>query len=95
MQLLTSTVSRYLFGVPFIVFGIFHFTSAGAMAGMIPGWLPGGVFWVYLTGLGLILAPVSLFMGKKDKLAMLLLALMLVICPLLVHLPGGQSCVPQ
>ena len=95
MQLLTKTVSRYLFAVPFIIFGIFHFMNAGGMAGMVPGWLPGGVFWVYLTGLALIVAPISLFIGKKDKLAMLLLALMLVIFALLVHLPGGQSSMPN
>lgn len=95
MQMLTGTVARYLFGVPFIVFGIFHFMNAGSMAGMIPGWLPGGVFWVYLTGLALILAPVSLFIGKKDKLAMLLLALMLVIFVIFVHIPGGQASMPQ
>ena len=95
MQLLTKTVSRYLFAIPFIIFGIFHFMNAGGMAGMVPGWLPGGVFWVYLTGLALIVAPISLFIGKKDKLAMLLLALMLVIFALLVHLPGGQSSMPN
>ncbi len=95
MQLLTKTVSRYLFAVPFIIFGIFHFMNAGGMAGMVPGWLPGGVFWVYLTGLALIVAPISLFIGKKDKLAMLLLALMLVIFALLVHLPGGQASMPS
>ena len=95
MQLLTKTVSRYLFAIPFIIFGIFHFMNAGGMAGMVPGWLPGGVFWVYLTGLALIVAPISLFIGKKDQLAMLLLALMLVIFALLVHLPGGQSSMPN
>ncbi len=95
MQLLTKTVSRYLFAIPFIIFGILHFMNAGGMAGMVPGWLPGGVFWVYLTGLALIAAPISLFIGKKDKLAMLLLALMLVIFALLVHLPGGQSSMPS
>lgn len=58
------------------------------MAGMIPSWLPGGVFWVYLTGLALIAASVSLLIEKMTRLAMLLLALMLAIFILTLHLPG-------
>lgn len=51
MELLTSKISRYLYAIPFILFGVFHFLGAGDMAGMVP--IPGGVFWVYLTGLAI------------------------------------------
>ena len=63
--------------------------NAEAMAGMVP--LPGGAIWVYLTGLGLIAAAVSIFMGKMDKLATFLLGVMLLIFVLALHLKGAMA----
>ncbi len=85
---LTITIGKYLFAIPFLVFGIFHFIDAQGMAGMVPGFIPGGVFWVYLTGLALIAAAVSVFLNQKVALAMQLLALMLIIFVLTIHLPA-------
>ena len=84
-----KNVGRWLFGLPLVVFGLFHFMNAGQMSGMVPGFIPGGAFWVYLTGLALILAAISIFMGKMTKLAGQLLALMLLIFVLTIHLPGA------
>lgn len=61
-------VGRILFAVPFLIFGLFHFTGADNMAGMVPSWLPGGVLWVYLTGVGLVAAPIAVLTGKKAVL---------------------------
>ncbi len=83
MNSLTSA-GRYLFAVPFAVFGLMHFFNAGALAGIVP--FPGGVFWVYLTGLALILASVSIIIKKQDKLAGLLLGIMLLIFAISIHL---------
>ncbi len=92
MQALTTTAARYIFILPFAVFGIFHFMNASQMAGMVP--IPGGVFWVYLTGLAHILAVIAFLTGKQAKLAALLLAVMLAIFALSVQLPavmGGNQ----
>jgi hypothetical protein len=67
---------------------MFHFTSGAAMSGMIPSWLPGGVFWVYLTGAALLAAAVSIVIQKKVALATLLLGIMLLTFVLVLHLPG-------
>lgn len=83
------SAGKYLFAIPFLIFGAFHFMNAEAMAGMVP--LPGGVIWVYLTGLGLIAAAVSIFMGKMDKLATFLLGAMLLIFVLALHLKGAMD----
>ncbi len=85
---LTVTIGKYLFAIPFLVFGLFHLMDAQGMAGMVPGFIPGGVFWVYLTGLAFIAASVSIFINKKVALAMQLLALMLIIFVLTIHLPA-------
>lgn len=94
MQVLTTTVARYLFAIPFIVFGLMHFMAGGDMAGMVPSFIPGGVFWIYLTGLANLGAGVSIIIKKKDKLATLLLGIMLIIFVLTIHLPavmGGDQ----
>jgi putative oxidoreductase len=86
-----STISRIgviLYALVIAFFGINHFISGNGMAGMVPSFLPGGVFWVYLTGAALILAAISFLIGKQTKLAGILLALFLVLIVLTVHLPS-------
>ena len=83
-----KNIGRIVFAVPFAIFGMMHFMAAGDMAGMVPSWVPGGVFWVYLTGLALIAAAVSLIIKKKVFLAAELLALLLIVFVLTIHLPA-------
>ncbi len=89
MDVLSKTIGKYLFAIPFLIFGVFHFMSAGDMAGMVPGWIPGGVFWIYLTGIALIAAAVSMVINFYDKLGAFLLGVMLLIFALTIHLPGA------
>ena len=88
MKLLTTTVARYVFAIPFGIFGLLHFMSGPDMAGYIPSFIPGGVFWVYLTGVALLAACISIIIQKYTRWACLLLALMLIIFVLTLHLPG-------
>lgn len=76
-------LGKYLYAIPMAVFGIMHFMAANDMAAMAPG----GVIMVYITGLALILASVSIVIGKYDKLASVLLGIML----LLFILPHAQN----
>ncbi len=83
---------RILFGIVFAIFGLFHFMNAGAMAGMVP--IPGGVFWVYLTGAAFLAVCVSFLIEKKVRLAGILLGVLLLIFVLSIHLPaviGGDQ----
>ena len=88
MNTLTTTGGRLLFALPMAIFGLFHFMNGAQMAGMVPSFIPGGIFWVYLTGLALILASVSIIIQKQARLASLLLALLLVIFVITMHVPG-------
>ena len=81
-------IGRYVFAVPFAIFGLMHLASANDMAGLVPGWLPGGVLWVYLTGLALLAAMVSILTKRKLYLAGLLLAALMLVFVLTIHLPG-------
>ena len=77
-------LGKYIFAVPFLIFGSMHFMYADMMAGMAPG----GSIMVYISGLTMILAAISIFIGKLDKLACVLLAVQLLLYILLVHAPG-------
>lgn len=86
MNALTNSVARALYALPFGVFGILHFINANAMAGMVP--VPGGAFWVYVTGLIFLAVCVSILIEKKTYLAGLVLGVTLLIFVLTIHLPA-------
>jgi putative oxidoreductase len=79
---------RIVFAIPFAIFGMMHLMMAGNMTGMVPSWVPGGVFWVYVIGMALVAAAVSIISKKQIYLASLLLALLLVVFVMTIHLPG-------
>lgn len=90
-----GTVGRYLYAAPFAVFGLLHFMNGGAMAGMVPGFIPGGVFWVYLTGLAMLAASIAIMAGKMGSLAATLLGVLLLIFVVTIHLPGVLGAADQ
>ncbi|MFU8812317.1 MAG: DoxX family protein [Balneolaceae bacterium] len=89
MDTFLSKGGRFLYALPFGIFGLFHFMMASDMAMMVP--LPGGVFWVYLTGVALLAACVSFIIEKQVRLAGLLLGIMLLIFVVSVHVPGAMG----
>ena len=82
---------KYLLAIPMAIFGLFHFISGPAMAGMVPAAIPGGVLWVYLTGIALIAAAVAILTDKMAKLASVLLAALLLVFVLVIHLKGAMT----
>lgn len=81
-------IGKLLYALPMAMFGFFHFMGASSMTGMVPSFLPAPIFWVYLTGVALILAAVAVIIGKKAKLATTLLGAMLLLFAVLLWLPG-------
>lgn len=94
-----DAIGKYLFALPFGVFGVFHFMSAEAMAGMVPSFLPFAEVWVYLTGAALLAACIAILWGKMAQLAATLLGVLLLVYVLTIHLPavmgGDQSAMPS
>lgn len=83
-----KALGRILFAVPFLVFGINHLIMGTHMAGIVPPFIPGGVFWVYFTGLCLILASISIAINKFTKWSGILLGILMLIFSLTVHAPS-------
>lgn len=81
-------LGKWVFAVPFAVFGFMHIMNANQMAGMVPAYFSGGSLWVYLTGFAQLAFATSVVIGKYDKLAAVLCALMLLIFILTLHLPS-------
>ena len=86
-----TSLGKWLFILPFTVFGFMHLAKADQMTGLVPAFMPGGSMWIYLTGLAQLAFAASVIIGKYDKLASLLCALMLFIFILTLHLPGLSS----
>lgn len=72
-------------------FGINHFLNGTGFQKMVPTFLPGGVFWVYITGACLVAAAIAFLINKQVRLAGFLLCLFLLLIVLTVHLPAVLS----
>ena len=84
---LISNIGRFLFAIPMVIFGVFHFVNSRTLQNVVPSFIPGQTFWVYLTGAALIAAGISILIKKHVQLVSMLLALMLMVFALFVHLP--------
>ena len=89
MNILTGVFARILFTIPFLGFGARHLMHAKDMASMVP--IPGGIIWIYVTGIAMILASIAAITKIQGKIAMLLLALMLIIFVIVIHYPAMIS----
>jgi uncharacterized membrane protein len=79
---------RLFLAIPMAVFGVQHFTAAKVVTSMVPSWIPGHLFWVYLVGTALIASALSITVKKQAGLAATLLGVMLLLFVLLIHIPG-------
>ncbi|HEV3221586.1 MAG TPA: hypothetical protein VGZ90_01845 [Puia sp.] len=81
-------VGLVLYALVIGFFGVNHFLNGTGFQNTVPSFIPGGIFWVYLTGAALIAASISFLTGKLTKAAGLFLAIFLIIVVLTIHLPA-------
>ncbi len=79
---------RLLFAIPMGVFGTEHFTDTKFVASIVPSWMPLHAFWVYLVGVSLIAAALSIILEKHARLAATLLGCMFLLFVVLMHIPN-------
>ena len=79
-------IGKYLFAIPFIIFGILYLVNAESYPSMIT--MTGSVIWIYVAGLVMLLAGITILIGKKDAVATFLLGLMFFIFAAFVDLPA-------
>jgi putative oxidoreductase len=90
-----ALVARILFAVPFGAFGMSHLFHAQAMASKLPSWLPGGAFWIYFTGVCLILACAAFVAKIQTQKAAFCLAAFLLVVVITLHIPSLRADNPQ
>jgi hypothetical protein len=78
---------RYLLALSMAIFGLDHFLAARFVAGLIPGWIPWHLFWVYFTGAGFVAVAICLAAGRSVALGAALLGIMFFLWVVLVHSP--------
>jgi uncharacterized membrane protein len=86
------SLSRFFVGIPAIVFGVEHFLHPAfapciPMEAITPAWIPGHLFWAYLTGAALMACGACIVVNKKVRLAATSLGFVILLLGVFVYLP--------
>ncbi len=82
-----TTLGRFLYAIPFAIFGINHFFMMDYYMGLLTSFIPHTAFILLLVGVLLIAASISIMTGKLIRLSTILLAALLFIFILTIHIP--------
>ncbi len=74
--------------VSLAMFAAEHFFAAHDLAGIVPRWLPGPLFWTYFFGVALLAAAINFILWRSVRLSASLLALFFLIIVVVVDLPN-------
>jgi len=77
----------FLFCTTMVLYGICHFLYTAPISTLVPGWIPGHMFWTYFGGSALILSGIAVTFKIKLRLTAFLLGLMIFIWLLIIHIP--------
>ena len=80
-------VGRLAFAVSLVVFGVQHLLYGPFVAGLVPGWIPGHLFWAYFIGVAFIASAFSIATGFRTLIIASLLGLMFLLWFFILHLP--------
>jgi uncharacterized membrane protein YphA (DoxX/SURF4 family) len=80
-------LGRIFFSIMLIAFGIDHFLYMEFVATLVPGWIPGHIFWTYFAGVALIGSGVCILLKIKIRLVSTLLGIMLFLWFIMLHIP--------
>ncbi len=75
------------FAVMLIAFGIDHFLYTDFVATLVPGWIPGHVFWTYFAGIALIGSGLCILLKIKLFRVAWLTGWMLFLWFIILHIP--------
>jgi len=81
-------VARYYFAIWIIPIGLSHMLYLKPTMDLIPSWLPGKMFWAYLTGLGQIASGLGVLFGVLPRIAAFAEAVQISLYALLIWLPA-------
>jgi len=82
-------LTNLCFAVPLAVFGAEHFSLGSAMIGLVPPYMPGRLSWIYIVGVALIIASLSIATKIQVRWSGLLFGIMMFLFVAMIHLPGA------
>jgi uncharacterized membrane protein len=80
-----ARLSRYLFAILLIIFGVQQFLNLDFLTAKVAPYLPLRIFWVYLTGAAMVITGASVLVNKKARLAAFALGTLMLILNVLLH----------
>ncbi len=83
----SQTLGRIFVAISLIVFGVQHFIYGGFVAGLVPAWMPGRLFWAYFVGVAFVAAAVGIFIEMMARPAATMLGVMFFLFVVLLHIP--------
>jgi uncharacterized membrane protein len=81
------TLGRIFVAIALVVFGVQHFMYGGFVAGLVPAWMPGRLFWAYFVGVAFFAAAGGILYERLARPAATLLGVMFFLFVLLLHIP--------
>src|SRR5437763_5200808 len=82
-----QTVGRVFVAVSLVVFGVQHFLYGGFVAGLVPAFMPGRLFWAYFVGLAFFAAAAGILYEEMARPAATMLGVMFFLFVVLLHIP--------
>jgi len=90
---IVQEVGRWLLAITLIIFGVQHFMYAAFVATLIPAWIPGHLFFTYLTGAGMVATGISIATKVYARLAGILLGSMFLFWVVFLHAPRVMALI--
>jgi uncharacterized membrane protein len=82
-----QTVGRIFVAVSLVVFGVQHFLYGGFVAGLVPAFMPGRLFWAYFVGVAFFAAAAGILYEEMARPAATMLGVMFFLFLVLLHIP--------
>jgi len=83
------------YGTPLAVFGALHFFGPQLVLAMVPKYMPGRLFWVYLVGCGLVAASLSIAARVAVRWSGLLVGIMMFLFVAMIYVARGVLVNPH
>ncbi|HEV1994698.1 MAG TPA: hypothetical protein VGR03_10235 [Candidatus Acidoferrum sp.] len=80
-------LGRIFVAISLVVFGVQHFIYGGFVAGLVPAWMPGRLFWAYFVGVAFFAAAAGILYQGMARPAATMLGVMFFLFVALLHIP--------
>lgn len=87
MKTLTAA-GRILFGLLYIYSAAHHFLNANELAPGVPSYIPGGIIWVYVTGIIMLAGGVFIIINRFIRTGAIMIGILMLVFVFLIHFPG-------